>query len=112
MLIGFLVSFIGGIVGMVILIAMNADNVILPGVVPHFFVGATAGVFANATGGRRGAVIGSFINGLLLTFLPLLLMPVLGDLGFANTTFGDADFVAVGVPVGLYYLRFHSFMVT
>jgi PTS system ascorbate-specific IIC component len=100
-LIGFLVSFIGGIVGMVVLIAMNADNVILPGVVPHFFVGATAGVFANATGGRRGAVIGSFVNGLLLTFLPLLLMPVLGDLGFANTTFGDADFVAVGVPIGL-----------
>jgi ascorbate PTS system EIIC component len=101
-LIGFLVSFFGGIVGMLILILMNADNVILPGVVPHFFVGATAGVFANATGGRRGAIIGSFINGLLLTFLPLLLMPVLGELGFANTTFGDADFVAVGVVVGFF----------
>ena len=99
-LIGFVTSFIGGVVGMVILIALNANNVVLPGVVPHFFVGATAGVFGNATGGRRGAVVGSFVNGLLLTFLPLLLMPVLGDLGFANTTFGDIDFVAVGVIVG------------
>ncbi len=99
-LIGFVSSFIGGVIGMIILILVDANNVILPGVVPHFFVGATAGVFGNATGGRRGAVVGSFVNGLLLAFLPLLLMPVLGDLGFANTTFGDVDFVAVGVVVG------------
>jgi PTS system ascorbate-specific IIC component len=98
-LIGFFVSFLGGIVGMLILIALNG-TVILPGVVPHFFVGATAGVFGNATGGRRGAVIGSFVNGVVITFLPLLLMPVLGDLGFANTTFSDADFIVSGVVLG------------
>jgi PTS system ascorbate-specific IIC component len=65
--------------------------IILPGVVPHFFTGATAGVFGNATGGIRGATIGSFINGLFITFLPVFLMPVLGDLGFANATFSDSD---------------------
>ena len=32
--------------------------VIIPGVVPHFFTGATAAVFGNSTGGRRGAIIG------------------------------------------------------
>ena len=68
-IIGFLSSFVGGILGMVILIALDAP-VILPGVVPHFFTGATAGVFGNATGGRRGAVLGSIANGLLITFLP------------------------------------------
>jgi PTS system ascorbate-specific IIC component len=99
-LIGFLVSFLGGVVGLGILIAVNAENAILPGVVPHFFVGATAGVFANATGGRRGAFIGAFFNGLAITFLPLLLLPVLGDLGFAQTTFGDADFTIVGSILG------------
>jgi len=99
-LIGFLVSFLGGIVGMAILLLMKADNVILPGVIPHFFVGATAGVFGNATGGRRGAVIGSFVNGLVITFLPLLLMPVLGELSFANTTFSDADFIGTGIVIG------------
>ncbi|MEC9485716.1 MAG: PTS ascorbate transporter subunit IIC [Candidatus Izemoplasma sp.] len=98
-LIGFLVSFLGGIVGMLILIALNG-TVILPGVIPHFFVGATAGVFGNATGGRRGAVVGSFVNGVVITFLPLLLMPVLGDLGFANTTFSDADFIGTGIVLG------------
>lgn len=103
-LIGFVVSFIGGVIGMLILILLGNTNldpmVILPGVVPHFFVGATAGVFGNATGGRRGAVIGSFVNGVVITFLPLLLLPVLGDLGYANTTFSDADFIGVGIIIG------------
>ncbi|WP_102399267.1 PTS ascorbate transporter subunit IIC [Haloimpatiens massiliensis] len=98
-LIGFLSSFLGGIVGMVILIALKAP-VILPGVVPHFFCGATAGVFGNATGGKRGAFFGAFVHGLLITFLPVLLLPVLGGLGYANTTFSDADFGIVGILLG------------
>lgn len=98
-LIGFLSSFIAGVVGMGILISLRL-TVILPGLVPHFFCGATAGVFGNAVGGRRGAVLGAFAHGLLITFLPLLLLPVLGDLGFANTTYGDADFGVVGILLG------------
>lgn len=98
-LIGFLSSFLGGIIGMGILIALKAP-VILPGVVPHFFCGATAGVFGNATGGKKGAFLGSLAHGLFITFLPVLLMPVLGDLGFANTTFSDADFGVVGILLG------------
>lgn len=98
-LIGFITSFIGGLVGLAILGAVGGV-LIIPGVVPHFFVGATAGVFGNATGGRRGCIIGSFINGLLLAFLPIVLLPILGDLGFQNTTFSDADFVAVGGIIG------------
>lgn len=83
-LIGFLFSFLGGLVGLFLLGQMKLV-LILPGVVPHFFTGATAGVFGNATGGRRGAMIGAFANGLLITFLPVLLLPVLGAIGFANT---------------------------
>ncbi|CCC57778.1 PTS ascorbate transporter subunit IIC [Caloramator australicus] len=98
-LIGFLSSFLGGIIGMFILITLKAP-VILPGLVPHFFCGATAGVFGNATGGRKGAFWGALAHGLLITFLPVMLLPVLGDLGFANTTFGDADFGVVGIILG------------
>jgi PTS system ascorbate-specific IIC component len=54
-------------------------------------------VFGNATGGRRGAVLGSFANGLIISFLPALLLPALGELGFQGTTFGDADFGLVGL---------------
>ena len=98
-LIGFFSSFVGGIIGMVVL-AATGGVVILPGVVPHFFVGATAGVFGNARGGVKGAVLGSFVNGLLLAFAPLLIMPLLGDLGFAATTFSDLDFIAAGTVLG------------
>ncbi len=48
-LIGFISSFVGGLVSMVIMI-FTGSVVILPGVVPHFFCGATAGVISNASG--------------------------------------------------------------
>ena len=68
-LVGFLSSFSAGLLGMFALIMMGLPAII-PGVVPHFFVGAGAGVFGNATGGRRGAVLGAFAQGLLITILP------------------------------------------
>ncbi|MGO3802212.1 MAG: PTS ascorbate transporter subunit IIC [Fusobacterium sp.] len=98
-LIGFISSFIGGIIGMLVLGGMGAV-LIIPGLVPHFFCGATAGIYGNATGGKRGAVVGAFVNGLFLSFLPALLLPVLGNLGFQNTTFGDFDFGVIGIIIG------------
>lgn len=98
-ILGFAFSFAGGLMGMFILGAVGGV-LIIPGMVAHFFCGATAGVYGNATGGRRGAMIGSFINGLLLAFLPAMLLPVLGSLGFSNTTFGDIDFAVIGIIVG------------
>lgn len=98
-LIGFLSSFVGGIVGLFILVSFGFPA-ILPGVVPHFFCGATAGVFGNSTGGRRGAIIGSFANGLLITFLPAMLLPTLSGFGFVGTTFSDSDFGVWGILLG------------
>jgi PTS system ascorbate-specific IIC component len=98
-LIGFFVSFIVGVIGMFILFLFGGV-IILPGVVAHFFLGATAGVFGNARGGIKGAVAGSALNGILITFLPLLFLPFLGDLGGAATTFSDTDFLAVGIIFG------------
>ena len=103
-LIGFLVSFVGGIVGLFILGGINKSLVpvalILPGVIPHFFCGATAGVFANAQGGLKGCLLGSFLHGLMITFLPAICMPVMGSLNFANCTFSDADFSVAGIILG------------
>lgn len=99
-LIGFLSSFVGGIVSMPVM-ALAGWPIVLPGVVPHFFCGATAGVFGNSRGGWKGAVLGAFVQGIAISFLPIALMPVLGNLGFANTTFSDFDFTTLGIYFGL-----------
>ena len=102
-IIGFLSSFIGGIVGLLILNGINTAipvALILPGVVPHFFCGATAGVFGNAEGGFKGCIAGSFAHGLLITFLPMICMPVFSALGYVGTTFSDADFSWMGIVFG------------
>ncbi|WP_084006518.1 PTS ascorbate transporter subunit IIC [Guptibacillus hwajinpoensis] len=98
-IIGFFFSFVAGLISMFLLPLMGL-KVIVPGLVPHFFTGAAAGVFGNATGGRKGAVFGSMANGLMISFLPALLLPVLGSLGFQGTTFGDSDFAVVGLILG------------
>src|SRR5690625_4968668 len=98
-IVGFASSVVGGLVSMLFLGPLGLA-LILPGMVPHFFTGAGAGVFGNAMGGRIGAIVGGFINGVLITFLPAFLLQFLGELGFANTTFGDADFAWVGIVTG------------
>lgn len=104
MLIGFLASFTGGLVSLALLTWVGHPALglalVLPGLVPHFFTGGAAGVYGNATGGRRGAVVGAFLNGVLITFLPALLLKVLGAFGKENTTFGDADFGWFGTLLG------------
>ncbi|MBN8250874.1 PTS ascorbate transporter subunit IIC [Priestia flexa] len=97
-IIGFLFSFIAGLLSMFFLPLLGL-KVIVPGLVPHFFTGAAAGVFGNATGGRRGAMAGAFCNGLIISFIPALLLVFMGDVGFEGTTFGDSDFGVVGILI-------------
>lgn len=84
---------------MFIMIGMKTI-VIIPGVVGHFFCGAAAGIFGNATGGKRGAVIGSAVNSLLISWLPLFILPVLGSLSLASSTFADTDYLIPGILLG------------
>ena len=103
-LIGFFSSFVGGIVALAILALMGnaglAVAIVLPGAVLHFFCGATAGVCGNARGGLKGCVAGSFVHGVVATFLIAGMYPVLSSMGFANTSFSDTDFTIVGIVFG------------
>ncbi|MEJ2759709.1 MAG: PTS transporter subunit IIC, partial [Anaerolineales bacterium] len=99
-IIGFLSSFVAGLI-MLFVMGPIGLAAIVPGLVPHFFVGGGAGVIGNAFGGRRGAIIGGFVNGVIISLGAALLIPALGNLGFENTTFGDADFQWVGILINL-----------
>lgn len=105
-MIGFLMSFLGGIITMLLLIGVNTwfgkliVPVIVPGVVAHFFCGGSAGVFANTEGGVKGCIVGSFVHGILISVLALIVMPVLGTLNLSGTTFSDSDFCIAGVLFG------------
>jgi len=46
-------------------------------------------------------VLGSFFNGLLISWLPLFIIPSLGSFGAgASATFADTDYLIPGIVVG------------
>ena len=104
-IVGFISSFIAGLIGMGIL-GLIGLPVIIPGMVPHFFCGATAGIYGDKLGGKIGCIIGAFVGGLMLSFFPALLLPALGSLGFESTTFGDIDFTLMGITLSELYSTF------
>jgi PTS system ascorbate-specific IIC component len=97
-LVGMLGSLVGQLSGMGLQIAMGGrvGAVILPSLLLSFFLGGTAGVYGNATGGWKGAAAGGIINGLMFTLLTGTAYTGLSHLGYSNSTFGDADFGIVG----------------
>lgn len=103
-LVGYLSSIVGGLVAMALQIAFlppgalmgMLGGVILPSMIIHFFVGGTSGVFGNATGGWKGAVLGGFLCGLLFTLLAGTSLRAISGIGIFNSTFGDTDFGVVG----------------
>lgn len=105
--VGFISSFIGGLIGMGLL-GMLSLPLIIPGMVPHFFCGATAGIYGDRLGGKVGCILGAFVGGLMLAFLPAFLLPALGNLGFEATTFSDIDFTVLGIALSNMYSAFGS----
>lgn len=98
-IVGFFSSFVGGIISMLAMVVMKT-TIVIPGVVAHFMCGAASGVIGNQVGGRRGAVLGAFIQGIAISFIPLALVPMMGKAGLGNATFSDSDFGVVGSLVG------------
>lgn len=100
-LIGFLVSFLTGVVCIFIFPFIGLP-VIVPGLMACFITGGAAGIYGNATGGFRGAIISSFVDGLLLAVLPAISLPLFSFLGAQGTTFADPDFI--GISALIYFI--------
>lgn len=94
--VGFVTTTIGTVLAMIIL-PFFGMAVILPSMLANFFVGGTAGIFGNATGGKRGAVIAGVIHGMFITLLPALLVTAFDNMGFVSATATDVDTITAGL---------------
>lgn len=94
--IGFIGSLLGGIFGMLLMILFNSPVIMIPAAGIAFFSGGTSGVFGNVHGGWKGALLGSFLVGIALVGLPLLLYPAFAELGISGASFPNIDYNIVG----------------
>lgn len=87
LLIGLISGLIGQVVGMVALAAIGWP-VPIPSIIVAFFASGAGAIFANSTGGRRGAWVGGFLWGLIAWFL----------ISFAYKFQVFGDLTALGAP--------------
>ncbi|MCM3800179.1 PTS ascorbate transporter subunit IIC [Caldibacillus thermoamylovorans] len=104
--IGFLSAILGSLI--VTFISRILPVVVLPSVIGLFFMGGAAGVFGNATGGRRGAVIAGFFLGLSWTLLVALAYPLVDVSGYGvkGLWFASPDAIIVVVIIRLIGMLF------
>lgn len=93
---GFISAYVAGLICMGIMAAMGG-TVIIPVAIPYFFIGATAGVFGNATGGWKGCIVGAFLAGILIAVGPAIIYPIMTSVGLSGTSFPETDFNLIGI---------------
>ncbi|MNW46609.1 Ascorbate-specific permease IIC component UlaA [compost metagenome] len=103
---GFLAALVGGLI--TTLISSLLPVVVLPSVIGLFFMGGAAGVFGNAAGGRRGAVIAGFFLGFTSSLLVALAYPLidLGNYGIQGLWFASPDAIIVLIVMRLVGMLF------
>lgn len=105
-IIGFVGSFIGGLIGMLGMVMFHSSVIMIPAAGICFFSGGTSGVFGYVRGGWKGAAVGSFVVGILLVILPLFLYPSFSALGIKGASFPNVDYNIFG---GIIYSIAHFF---
>ena len=88
---GFIGSSIAGILSAILLVVIKAPLIVYPTLVIAFFDGGTIGVFGNKLGGWKGALVGSFIGGLLFHLGVILINPFTGPLATSGFQFSGSD---------------------
>jgi PTS system ascorbate-specific IIC component len=97
LIMGFISMFVGMFIGMFAQMGYHSLYIIIPGIVPAFFAGGTAGIFGNSTGGWKGAIVGPFIVGIALAIGTGFLLPSTGALATTGSTFGDPFYATAGL---------------
>ncbi|AOM84489.1 PTS ascorbate transporter subunit IIC [Salisediminibacterium beveridgei] len=104
-IVGFLTSLTAGFIGMAFLGFINYPVAVFPALIPTFFTGAATAIFGNSTGGVKGALLGSFINGLILIFGQAFLLPQVGTYEPVMRILSETDYALYGPLLG-YLIQF------
>lgn len=95
-IIGFIGAFLGGTFATLMMVLLKSPVIMIPAAGICFFSGGTCGVFGSVYGGWKGALLGSFLVGICLTALPLILYPAFSALGIAGASFPNVDYNIIG----------------
>ena len=88
---GFLGAFLGEFIGFFILAAVGSTTLMIPGIIATFFDGGIAGVFGFKYGGRKAALIGGIVCGMVQILGGVVFANVTGLAGL-GATYGNTDF--------------------
>jgi ascorbate PTS system EIIC component len=99
LMIGFVTSVVGMLIAMVVS-SLVFGTVPLVSIIGAFFTGGVAGIFGNAKGGTRGAVIAGFIYGFMLIFGTAALSQLYNFATFGATGIGHDCLDAMGIMAG------------
>ncbi|TDQ42800.1 PTS ascorbate transporter subunit IIC [Aureibacillus halotolerans] len=87
---GFLGAFVGALIWLVI-IGNTVAYIFVPTMIVLFFHGAAAGVFGNATGGVRGALLGGFLTATVVAWGQYLMVTTFIGKTIPDTAMWAAD---------------------
>ena len=89
-ILGFLGAFVGALLWLIV-IGNTVAYIFVPTMIVLFFHGATAGVFGNATGGVRGALLGGFITSTVVAWGQFIMVRFLIASTIPDTAMWAAD---------------------
>jgi PTS system ascorbate-specific IIC component len=104
-MIGFLVATISAFVGSAI-IGVIFGVVVVPPILQCFFMGGAGAVFGNATGGRRGAILGAIANGLMFVAIPPIFYYYSQRIVSQPLAMADEDLCWLGIILGFIHNLF------
>ncbi|WP_106767599.1 PTS ascorbate transporter subunit IIC [Paenibacillus faecalis] len=89
-ILGFIGAFAGALIWLIVL-GSTVAYIFVPTMIVLFFHGATAGVFGNATGGVRGALMGGFITATVVAWGQFIMVRFLIASTIPDTAMWAAD---------------------
>jgi len=101
-ILGFIGAFVGALIWLVVL-GNTVAYIFVPTMIVLFFHGATAGVFGNATGGTRGALLGGFATSTVVAWGQFVMVKFLITSTIPDTAMwaADSDMFILGPVIAL-----------